>query len=187
MKKVFIIHGYGGMPNGGWRPWLMEELDKQGIWAAALPMVIPNPEAPICSEWVKQLGEYVEAHKGNEIYLVGHSLGATTILRYLQSISNDTVFPGVVLVSGPCKSLNRVELENFLDAPFDFETIKSKAKTFSVIHGDNDDRVPFDHAEKLSSELDAELISVPNGGHLNGKSGWRTLPQCLEMLGKMME
>jgi predicted alpha/beta hydrolase family esterase len=188
MKKVFIVHGFGGMPNGGWRSWLMGELDKKGIWAAALPITIPDPEAPVCTEWVRQLQQYVEDSKNDEIYLVGHSLGATTILRYLQMISDNTAitFPGIVLVSGPIESLDRPALENFLDKPFDFEMIKTKAKQFAVIHGDDDQRVPLRHGEKLSKELGVELIVVPNGGHLNGKSGWHTLPQCLDALTTMI-
>jgi len=45
MKKVFIIHGFEGEPNGGWRPWLMRELAKFDVYASALPM--PTPEKPI--------------------------------------------------------------------------------------------------------------------------------------------
>lgn len=184
MKKVFIVHGFKGTPNGGWRPWLMAELEKQDIWAAALPL--SNPDAPMCAEWVSELAQYIRVSKDDEIYLVGHSLGATAILRYLESDLSDVIFSGVILVSGLCESVGKAELENFLDKPFNFEVIKSKAKAFSVIHGDNDDRVPFTQAEKLAQELGAELTPVPNGGHLNGKSGWNTLPQCLEALNKMM-
>ena len=42
MKKVFIVHGFEGEPNGGWRPWLMGELAKKDIYACALPMPIPS-------------------------------------------------------------------------------------------------------------------------------------------------
>lgn len=184
MKKVCIIHGFGGTPNGGWRSWLMTELDKEDVYAVSLPM--PDPETPRCSEWVKEIDRYVEMNKEDEIYLVGHSLGATTILRYLESTESTTILPTIILVSGPCESLNREELENFLDRPFDFQTIKSKAKGFVIIHGDNDDRVPLSHGEKLSKELDSELIVIKNGGHLNGRSGWKTLPQCLEVLHKIL-
>jgi hypothetical protein len=33
MKKVFIIHGFQGKPNGGWRPWLEGELALLDIYA----------------------------------------------------------------------------------------------------------------------------------------------------------
>jgi predicted alpha/beta hydrolase family esterase len=185
MKKVFIIHGYGGEPNGGWRAWLMSELNKQDIWAFSL--ALPNPKNPILHEWLAELHHQIELHKDDDIYLVGHSLGVTTILRYLQSNMTDKTFPGAVLVSGPIESLHREELENFLDKPFDFAYIKSKVKAVSVIHGDTDDRVPLAQGETLAKALGTELIVVPNGGHLNGRSGWHILPQCLETLIKIIE
>ncbi len=72
MKKVFIIHGFEGSPNGGWRPWIMAELEKKDIYACALSM--PDPENPLCSEWVAEIQRHVQRNKGDEIYLVGHSL-----------------------------------------------------------------------------------------------------------------
>lgn len=73
MKKVFIIHGFEGSPNGGWRPWLMGELEKHDIYACALSM--PSPENPVCSEWIAEISQHIEQNKKDEIYLIGHSLG----------------------------------------------------------------------------------------------------------------
>jgi len=60
-------------------------------------------------------------------------------------------------------------------------------KTFSIIHGDNDPNVPLDNAKFLPEKLNADLIIIENGGHLNGSTGWLKLPQCLEALTKMMK
>jgi len=30
MKRVFIIHGWGGNPEEGWLPWLKKELEAKG-------------------------------------------------------------------------------------------------------------------------------------------------------------
>ena len=38
----------------------------------------------------------------------------------------------------------------------------------------------------LAKELNAKLFVVRNGGHLNGSSGWVTLPQCLGALKEMI-
>ena len=185
MKKVFIIHGFEGSPNGGWRPWLMGELEKSGIYACALSM--PSPENPVCVEWIEEISRHIERNKNDEIYLVGHSLGVPAILRYLESAPAGTNIAGVVLVSGPCEKVKDAkEIDHFLEKPFDFKTIKSKAQKFTIIHGDNDDVVPSNNAEKLSKELDGKLIFVSNGGHLNGGSGWFKLPECLESLRIMM-
>ena len=184
MKKVFIVHGFEGEPNGGWRPWLMGELAKEDVYACALPM--KSPYTPKLSEWVGEVERQVEANPDEEIYLVGHSLGVPTILHYLASDTAEKI-SGAVLVSGPCETLDRKDLSEFLDVDFDFKKIKSNANKFAVVHGDDDPAVPFSHAEKLRDELNAELFVVENGGHLNGSAGWTKLPQCLEALKRMMK
>ena len=77
-------------------------------------------------------------------------------------------------------------INNFFKTPFDYKTIRSKTKKFLVIHGDNDQNVPFEQGRELAQELKGKLIVVKNGGHLNGSSGWHSLPQCLVGLKEMM-
>lgn len=183
MKKVFIIHGFEGSPNGAWRGWLMQELEKQDIYACALPM--PHPEAPVQQEWIDEIVRIVELNKNDELYFVGHSLGSTAILRYLETV--DIKLSGVILVSGPIvKTFNR-NIDNFLETPFDFETIKSKVQKITVIHGDNDPYVFIgDHGDVLSKALNAKYIVIKDGGHLNGSAGWHQLPECLKALNEMI-
>lgn len=183
-KKVFIVHGFEGSPNGGWRPWLMTELNKKDVYAGALSM--PKPDNPVLEEWVEEISRQVEMCKDDEIYLVGHSLGVTAILRFLEKTEMNNVL-GSVLVSGVSEKIGNLKIDSFLEKDFDFEKIKSKCKSFSIIHGDNDPFVPLNDAKTLSEKLSGELIIVENGGHLNGSAGWLTLSQCLDALGKMMK
>jgi uncharacterized protein len=180
MKRVFIIHGFEGSPNGGWRPWLMGELEKRDIYACALSM--PSPEKPVLAEWIGEIGRHVERNKDDEIYLVGHSLGVPAILRYVMTIPSGRQLAGLVLVSGPCEPVGNIKIEGFLKESFDFAAVRSKVSKRTVIHGDNDPLVPLVQAEKLSKGLGAKLIVIKNGGHLNGSSGWFSLPECLEAL-----
>lgn len=185
MKKVFMVHGLNGEPNGGWRPWLMGELAKKDIYACALPM--PTPNKPEEKEWINTIKEAVRV-PSEEIFLVGHSLGVPAVLRYIESLNENEKIGGAVLVSGPAFEISRPgyeEVNTFLHTPFNFEHIKNICKNFSVIHGDNDTAVPFSDGEYFSKNLSCDLISVPNGGHLNGSAGWRELPQLLESLEKM--
>lgn len=184
MKKVLIIHGFQGSPNGGWRPWLMRELEKQDIYACALPM--PNPGQPILSEWLEEISRQVDKNNQDEIYLVGHSLGVPAILHFLESYHGKNV-KGIVLVSGPIEKIKNKSIEGFLQKKFDFQDIKTKVEKSVVIHGDNDPNVPLQHAEILSQELDSELIIIKNGGHLNGSSGFTELNECLQALNKIMK
>jgi predicted alpha/beta hydrolase family esterase len=182
MKKVFIIHGFEGSPNGGWRPWLMGELEKIDIYACALAM--PNPYSPICNEWTNEIARNIDNNKNDEIYLIGHSLGAPAILRYLEQSQVNNI-RGVILVSGPSENNNNKKLDSFLNKDFDFHTIKLKAKNFCIIHGDNDLSVPISNAQFLAEKLQGNLIIIPNGGHLNGASGCFVLPQLLNALQEM--
>ncbi len=184
MKKVFIVHGFQGSPNGGWRPWLMSELEKLDVYACALAM--PSPDLPVCNEWVEEVSRHITKNSADEIFLVGHSLGVPAILRYIESADNSINIFGAVLVSGPIEKNSNRKIDSFFESPFEFEKIKSAVKKFVVIQGDDDPNVPLSNAQNLSKILDAELILIPNGGHLNGSSGWRELPQCLEALKKML-
>jgi len=35
-KRAFLIHGWAGSPDEGWRPWLKTELEKRGFRVFAL-------------------------------------------------------------------------------------------------------------------------------------------------------
>lgn len=185
MKKVFIIHGFGSTPNGGWRPWLMGELEKDKIYTCALPM--PDSQHPVCKKWIEEISRNVERNEGDEIFLVGHSLGVPAILNYLTATKH--TIAGAVLVSGRYEKDGSPlpGADSFFEIPLDFQKIKLVCNNFCVIHGDNDSLVPFENAQKLSKVLNCELITVKDGGHLNGSAGWIELPQCLEVLQKMIQ
>lgn len=179
--KVFLIHGFGGEPNGGWRPWLMGKLARENVWAAVPAM--PTPENPKKEEWVKEIARAI-GESGENVYLVGHSLGVCAVLHYLETLKNAHV-GGCLLVSGPIHELSGDRyrpIDNFMNQPFDFDHIKSVCSKFTIIHGDNDKNVPISHAEELAQALGCELISIPNGGHLNGSSGWYELPEAFTVL-----
>lgn len=184
MNKVFIVHGFQGSPNGGWRPWLMGELEEREVYACALAM--PDPNHPSVEAWVQEIARHVESSPRDKVYLVGHSLGVPAILRYLETTKVKNV-KGIILVSGPFFKTSKKKVAEFLKKPFDCKTIKSKAKLITVIHGSNDKAVSPDQGTALAEALDAKLVIVKNGGHLNGSSGWFKLPQCLKALEEMMK
>lgn len=180
---MYILHGYKGAPNGGWRPWLMSELRKQGIYACSLSL--PDPERPIRSKWVDELARVIERDSGDDIYCVGGSLGATTILRYLEGSSAKRM-NGAVLISSAISKNEIRDLDGFLEDEFDYAAIRSKCDRFALVHGDDDSLVPLSDAERLSRALSAPLTIVPGGKHLNSSAGWFDLPQALEALVKMV-
>lgn len=162
----------------------MAELEQLEIYAYALAM--PNPEHPVKADWVAEITQAIAKNPGDEIYLVGHSLGVPAILRYLESESAQ-VINGAVLVSGLIEKIQKPEIESFLETPFDFAAIKSHCRQFAVIHGDDDPNVPPAQASLIAESLSCPLIWVKNGGHLNGSSGWLQLPECLTALQNILD
>lgn len=185
MKKVFIIHGHRGYPNGAWRPWLMAELEKKGIYACSLAM--PGFDAPLCKNWVDEIKIHMEQDIKDEIYLVGHSLGAISILRCLENVLTGSIIAGSVLVSTPIEKTNNQDLDSFFETELNIGMIKKNCRAFSVIHGDDDTFVSLIQAKKLTKTLHCSLTIIPNGGHLSGHEGWYALPQCLDSLMRMMK
>ncbi len=170
MKKVFIVHGFGGMPNGGWIPWLMQELAQKRVSACALSM--PDSKEPVVSKWIEEIAHAVNNSLEDEIYLVGHSLGVPAILRYLESTSIDKKISGVLLMSGfisplepENKESNYRKIDSFVVPEIDFNKIKDKSDKFVVFHSIDDPAVPFSHGEKISIALNCELVKTEKGGH----------------------
>ena len=191
MKKVFIVHGFRSSPNEGWRSWLMGELNKADIYACALPM--PNPWKPKKEEWIETISNSIK-EPNEDIFLVGHSLGVPAILQYLSSLPEGTRLGGAVLVSGPIEKIKTEDLDsklrdidNFFDPNFDFQRIKDSCKSFFVVHGDDDDKVPLKHGQALADKLGCEISIVKNGKHLAGRDGFSELPQVLSALEQIMQ
>ncbi len=175
--KVFLIHGFDGTPNGGWRPYVMKGLADRDIYAASLAM--PTPGTPQLNEWLEELHRHVIRNQNDDVYLIGHSLGGTTILRYIETYDASNI-KGVISVSAPCHQNANEKIQSFLSQDFDWAKMKNKVPRVVVVHGDNDPMVPVSDAQEIARELGGKLILIPNGKHLNSAAGFTELPEVLE-------
>ena len=106
MKKIFIVHGWGGRPNEPWLAWLKKELENRGM-AVVVPEM-PDPENPKIEAWVLHLSQVVGLPDANTCF-VGHSIGCQTILRYLQTLNTQV---GQVVFVAPWFSLKEDSYES---------------------------------------------------------------------------
>lgn len=128
---------------------------------------MPETNLPKLSLWLPTLKKV--ANESNEdIYLVGHSAGAITILRYLEQLEEGKKVSGVVMVAGFTDNLGYEELKNFFETPIDFEEIKTKSNNFVAIHSDNDPYVPLRQGDIFKETLGAKLIIKHDMGHFSG-------------------
>ena len=182
-KRAFLIHGWEGRPEEGWRPWLKKELEKKGFKVYSPAM--PDAAHPKIDAWVKYLTKVVGT-PDKDCYFVGHSLGCITILRFLETLQENQKVGGVVLVAGFTSNLGYEELQSFFQKPVNWERIMSHCKKFVAIHSDNDPYVSLHYGQEFfKQKLDAEVIIEHDMKHFSGDNGINELPSALEAVLKL--
>jgi len=182
-KRVFIIHGWGGNPEEGWFPWLKKELEKIGF-QVIIPLM-PNPDEPKIIEWVSYLSEVV-GKADEDTFLIGHSIGCQTILRFLETLTPEKKIGGVVFVAGwlTLMNLNTEDeqkiAEPWLNTIIDFNKVKSLTSKFYAIFSDNDNVVPIENITYLKKNLGAITLLEHNKGHFSGDDEVVELPIVLQ-------
>ncbi|MDP2647746.1 MAG: DUF1749 domain-containing protein [Candidatus Yanofskybacteria bacterium] len=190
MKKVYIIHGWDGYPEEGIFPWLKKELEVRGFVVNNPAM--PDPLKPKMDVWVRFLKKQIGIPDEN-IYLFGHSIGAQTILRYLESLSDNEKIGGAVFLAAWTHLTDEAyETEEdikiakpWLETPINWNKAKSKANKFTAIFSDNDSLVPLDDSKIFEDKLDAKIIIEHQKGHFSGSEGITKLPSALQALLEM--
>lgn len=177
-RRVFLIHGWEGYPEEGWRPWLKDEL-KQAGFDVVVPSM-PDPDNPTAEQWVPYLAKAVGTPSENDFF-VGHSLGCVTILKFMESLTDEKI-GGVVLVAGFGHDLEypsyKGELSSFFQTSVNWKKIKKHCNKFIAIMSDNDPFVPLKHGELFKKKLGAQLILEHNMHHFSGDDGINTLPSA---------
>ena len=174
MMKIVIIHGYCGEPMHGFRPWLKRELEARGFEVSVPAM--PTPDAPRLEEWVATIGKETG---GENCVLVGHSLGCTAILRYLESAKKKV--EGAVLVAGFAERLGDdfKALENFVDRPLDYARVRKNCGKIVAIFSDNDPYIPLSQVALFEKKLGAKTVVLHARGHFSSSEGTTKLPEAL--------
>ncbi len=167
--NFIIIHGVNADPNANWFPWLKNELERAG-YEVTLP-IFPTPGQSLES-WLGVIEKY-ETKINEETVLIGHSLGASFIMDYLEKTNKK--IKAVFLVAGFFKQLGSPFDEinkSFVDKEFNWEKIRNSCGKFFVFGSDNDQFVPLEMTKELAQNLNAELNIISGGGHLNKEAGY---------------
>lgn len=187
VKRAFIIHGWDGYPEEGWFPWLKRELEARGFHVEVPAM--PEPRKPAIPAWVSFFRERVGI-SDEQTFLVGHSIGAQAILRYLETLGNFERVGNVVFVAGWITLASAAyEQEGdeetakpWLETPIDWVKVKTRARNFTAIFSDDDPFVPLADAEVFRQHLNAEIIIESGKGHFSGSDGVTELPSALHAI-----
>ena len=181
-KRVFIVHGWEADSRSDWFPWLKKELETHGYEVTVPDM--PDTDRPKMDAWIPYLTSLVGIPDENT-YLVGHSIGGNTVLRYLESLNGIKVggavlvapyFGEVVLEEGEAEKIAKP----WLKTPIDFEKIKKATDKLTFIFSDNDPWVSIGNKNFFERALKPKIIIEKGKGHLNAEAGVTELPSVLE-------
>lgn len=186
IKRAFLIHGWEGYPEEGWRPWLRKKLEERDFKVFVPAM--PDTSNPKMKTWVSYLDKLVGL-PDRQTYLIGHSLGAIAILRYLETLTDGQIIGGALFVAGFGKDLDyegyKGVLKNFFSTPINWRRIRGYCNQFISIHSDDDRWVSLKNSDLFREKLGAKTIIAHHMKHFSGVDGINELPIVLEELLKI--
>jgi len=176
MKNIIFLQSWYSEITDNWYSWLKVELDKKGYQTHFIDLPEMRKDVPDMSKMIAQIEAFGFIDK--DTTLIGHSLGCLLAMR----LAEKYVIDKMILVSGWDFDDLTEGHKTFWLNKIDHTKIKSHVKKTYVIHSDNDPYITKITAEDMSKRFGADFILVPNGGHLNAKSGITKLPQLLNVL-----
>ena len=184
-KKVYIIHGYDAHPHKHWFVWLKGELEQSKNVRVEI-LSLPNPSAPVLEEWLATLEVQIGVADEHS-FIIGHSLGCITTLRYVERLDSVASVGGVLLVSGFDKPLSILpSLNPFTRKPLDYPKLRQIIKQKVVLSAKYDIIVATKLSKELAENLGAEFIQTQTGGHFMESNGFTTFPLVLEKIQAML-
>jgi serine hydrolase len=163
-KRILFIQGGG---DGGY------EADKELVASLQKALgkgydinypEIKSDESASDFGWAQQIGNELSKTKG-DIILVGHSFGASMILKYLSENSVIKKIEGIFLIATPFWDGNE-DLEIGLKLQEDFaEKLPDEVPIF-FYHCQDDEEIPFSHLDHYKRKLtQATFREIKSGGH----------------------
>lgn len=173
MKRLIILHCFGRTSQERWYQSVKNSLRNQFEKIETPDM--PHPNLGNIEEWLPALEAL---SPDTTTVLVGHSLGATLILRYLEQANRHVA--SYYLVAGPINDLAQDDLHatGFFEQDFNWEQIKSNCPIGYCLASKDDDTVPFWQAEKIAAETGAALIPFEDKGHFRQDE----FPELVELI-----
>ena len=125
--------------------------------------LLPNESSPDFGRR-KQIDKEISLVKG-EIILVGHSLGASMLLKYLSENEVKKKVAGIFLISTPFWS-GQEDWKQGLKLHEDFPDKLPKNVPIFLYHCRDDEEVPFAHLSIYAQKLPQAIVrEIGSGGH----------------------
>ena len=114
--------------------------------------------------WLQQIGNEITAING-ELILVGHSLGASMLLKYLSENKINKRIAGVFLISTPFWDGDEDWVKG-LKLKKNFAECLPKNVPIFLYHCRDDGEIPFNHLSIYKQKIPFAVVrEIKNGGH----------------------
>lgn len=173
-EKLFIfIHGWKGHANYLFFQENIKMIEEAGLKSNS--ETYPNPEDPRYPQWKIFFEELLtKIWHGEDIYLIGHSLGGYFIFRILDDSIDKPWFNFVkgIIVLGSAAT-RRPEYKPFYDADIQFTGVHLISPKIRVIWSNDDPIIKHEHKDLLNSKMhdipDYQYIELNGFGHFINK------------------
>lgn len=159
-------------PQKKWKTWLVEQLPDADI---LLP-TFPNGSNAVYEEWVIYF-EKLLPFLQNEVYLIGHSLGAMFLAKYLNEVPLNKPVKKLLLVAGGYNEESMEDLGSFKVTSA--KNLPQSADEIHLFHSKDDPVVPYSELAKFQADLPNAIVhSFEDRGHFLDES----FPELLAIL-----
>ncbi|ABB43425.1 Protein of unknown function DUF1234 [Sulfurimonas denitrificans DSM 1251] len=176
MRRVLILHGWGGSDFPHWQSWLSSEIAKD--YGCVSFLKFSDMDFPKKDVWLEELE--LEMQRFHPDTVLCHSL-ANILWFHLCNKQKMQEVEKLFLVAPPSLSCKIEELESF----FPCEVPKKLyAKKTLLITSTDDPYLRQDEAQELQIALHVDMKVLQNAGHINTNSGYGEWPWLLEEIKK---
>jgi len=189
-KLLLVIHAFGGHPGKFWYRKLADSVQATHPTAEVKILRMTQPSVPVIEEWVNDLERYLQdataCGRQLDVYLIGHSVGCQTIIRYLALEHASETFTGgratlrlgaVICVAGWFEVVNPwPTIQPWCTTPIDCATARQLLLTFGtplvLVISDNDKYTPDYHlnASQWSTRLGAKVEIIAGRQHFGSRN-----------------
>ena len=174
MKKILIVHGWGGSDYPHWQSWLAGELAKD--YGCVYFLKFKDIENPTINEWSKELLDAIDSF--NPDIVICHSL-ANTLWFHLANQKKLKKVKSLFLVAPPSMHCNIAELSEFFPCEIPTELY---AQNIILVGSSNDPYMDESELLRLQAELEVDMKLLKNAGHINSDSNFGKWDWILEQI-----
>ena len=179
MKKVLILHGWGGSDEPHWQWWLAKELKKLD-YEVSFPD-LPNKDLPVLDVWMDSLKKEFDRFQPDMV--VCHSLAIILWFNFVNKYDIQEL-EKLMLVAPVRNDCDIKEISTFFPYPTPEDL---RAKESILVGSTNDEYLDLDEAIQLQSKLNIGLKILQNAGHINADSGFGELSCAVDWIERVID